>query len=175
MIYQNIIKIDKVDYNDLLQKIGDAGEHAAYLYLIEEYKKKGFIQDGQKNNFNIVKLTKKNCDDSVEIKLCNTSFSKQPGYDIEIIIKENGELIIKYVEIKTHTKSSVQRGKIKLSYQQFCMHRKYKDYYTVIVMKALFYGDEIKCELNKNFDPFYSYEGNEVRPEYRDYCFEFDE
>ena len=53
------------------------------------------------------------------------------------------------------------------------MLRKYKDYYSVIVMKAFLLGDEIKCELNKNFDPFYAYEFNEVIPESRDYCFEF--
>ena len=169
------IKSYKDKDEELLQKIGDAGEHYAYLYLIEEYKKKGYIQDDQENNFNSIKLTKKNCNDFVEIKLCNTSFSKQPGYDIKIINKENGKVITKYVEVKTHTKTSIYRGKIKLSYEQFCTYRKYKDYYTVIVMTALFYGDEIKCELNRNFDTFYFYEGNEVRPQYGDYCFEFDE
>ena len=95
-------KIYKDNYKELLQKIGDAGEHYAYLYLIEEYKKKGYIQDDQENNFNSIKLTKKNCNDFVEIKLCNTSFSKQPGYDIKIINKENGKVITKYVEVKTH-------------------------------------------------------------------------
>ena len=131
--------------------------------MIEEYKKKGFIQDGQKNNLNSVKLTKKNGDDFVEIKLCNFS-----GYDIEIIINENGGTITKYVEVKTHTNNSILSGKIKLTYQQYYMSRQYKDYYAVIVMKALFFGNEIKCYLNKNFDPFYSYECKGVRPEYRE-------
>ena len=105
--------------------------------------------------------------------MCNTTISKNPGYDIEIIINENGGTITKYVEVKTHTINSIESGKIKLSYQQYSMFRKYKDYYSVIVMKAFFLGDEIKCELNKNFDPFYAYEFNEVIPESRDYCFEF--
>ena len=170
--FKNIYKFNKEDF---LQRIGDAGEKEAYEYLIREYNKKGFIQVEQKDNTNSVKLRKKNCNDYVEIKLCNTINSKQPGYDIEIIINEEGGTITKYVEVKTHTKSCVLSGKIKLSYQQFCTYRKYKDYYVVMVMKALFNNDEIICELNKNFDPFYSYEGNEVRPENRDYCFEFDE
>ena len=161
------------NYEGLLQRIGDAGENTAYEYLIEEYQKKGFIQDYKNNNFNSIKLTKKNCDDFVEIKLCNTTISKNPGYDIEIIINENGGTITKFVEVKTHTKNSIQSGKIKLSFKQYSMFRKYKDYYSVIVMKAFFLGDEIKCELNKNFDPFYAYEFNDVRPEKRDYCFEF--
>lgn len=45
----------------------------------------------------------------------------------------------------------------------------------LIAIKALFYGDEIKCELNKNFDPFYSYKCKEVRPEIRKYIFDFAE
>ena len=118
-----------------------------------------------------MKLTKNNCDDFVEIKLCKNN----PRYDIEIIINENGGIITKFVEVKTHTINSKLRGKIKLSYQQYCMFRKNRDYYSVIVMKALLFEDEIKCELSKNFDPFFSCEGKEVRPECRDYYFEFDE
>lgn len=42
-------------------------------------------------------------------------------------------------------------------------------------MKAFFSGDKINCELNKKFDPFYNYEFKDVRPEYREYIFEFDD
>ena len=101
--------------------------------------------------------------------------TKGKGYDIEININENGRAITKYVEVKTHTEKSILRGKINLTYQQYSVYRKYQEYYSVIVMKALFFGVEIKCILNKNFDPFYSYEFKEVIPEYRDYCFEFNE
>ena len=160
---------------ELFQIIGDAGEKAAYEYLIEEYKKRGFNQDDKNKNLNSIRLTKKNCDDFVEINLCNTSSIKQPGYDIKININENGEKTTKFVEVKTHTINSIKNGTIKLSYRQYCMSIEYKDYYSVIIMRALFLGDEIKCELNKNFDPFYYYECKEVRPENRDYCFEFDE
>lgn len=47
------------------------------------------------------------------------------------------------------------------------------DNYSVIVMKAFFLSDEIKCELHKYYDPFYLYEGKEVKPEFREYNFEF--
>ena len=47
------------NYEELLQRIGDAGENAAYKYLIGEYQKKGFIQGDKKKNFNSIKLTKK--------------------------------------------------------------------------------------------------------------------
>ena len=161
---------NKYNNEELLQRIGDAGEDAAYEYLIREYEKKGFIQDGKNENLNSVKLAKNNCDDFVEIKLCKIN----PRYDIEIIIHENGGIITKYVEVKTHTINSILKGKIKLSYQQYCEFRKNRNYYSVIVMKALFFDDEIKCELNKYFDPFYSYECVEVIPENRDYYFEFE-
>jgi hypothetical protein len=105
---------NKYNNEELLQRIGDAGEDAAYEYLIREYEKKGFIQDGKKENLNSVKLAKNNCDDFVEIKLCKIN----PRYDIEIIINENGGIITKYVEVKTHTINSILKGKIKLSYQQ---------------------------------------------------------
>ena len=123
---------------------------------------------------NYIKLYNKNNIDYVELKLCNSGIYKQPGYDIEIIINENGQKITRYVEVKTHTISSILRGIIRLSYNQYCLSRGNKDY-IVIVMKAFFSGNEIKCELNKKFDPFYSYEGKEVRPEQREYIFEFDE
>ena len=158
----------------MFQRIGNAGEKAAYEYLIEEYKKKEYFQKENENDLNFIKLYRKNCNDFVEIKLCNTFIYKQPGYDIEIIIQENGQKITKYVEVKTHTINSILNGKIKLSYEQYCLSRGNKDY-IVIVMKAFFSGNEIKCELNKKFDPFYSYEGKEVRPEQREYIFEFDE
>ena len=163
-------------YNDeeLLRKIGDAGEKYAFEYLIEEFKKKGFIPDVGENDLKSIKLKKKNSNDFVEIELCDTINFKQPGYDIRILINENGNTSIKYIEVKTHTTNSILSGKIKLSYQQYCMSRINKNY-GVIVIKALFVGNEIKCKLNKIFDPFYSYEGKEVRPEEREYNFEFDE
>ena len=159
---------------ELFQRIADAGEKYAYEYLIEEFKKKGFIQEDRENNLNCVKLMKKNSNDFVKIKLCNSINFKQPGYDIEIQINENEEITTKYFEIKTHTTNSIQKGTIKLSYQQYCMSRINKNY-CVIVMEAIFFGDEIKCKVNKIFDPFYSYEGKEVRPADRDYNYEFDE
>ena len=162
------------DQDELFQRIGNAGEKAAYEYLIEEYKKKEYFQKENENDLNFIKLYKKNCNDFVEIKLCNTFIYKQPGYDIEITIKENEQQITKYVEVKTHTINSILSGKIKLSYKQYCLSRGNKDY-IVIVMKAFFFDDEIKCKLNKKFDPFYSYEGKEIRPEQREYLFEFDE
>ena len=162
------------DQDELFQRIGNAGEKAAYEYLIEEYKKKEYFQKENENDLNFIKLYKKNCNDFVEIKLCNTFIYKQPGYNIEIIIQENGQKITKYVEVKTHTKNSILSGKIKLSYAQYCLSRGNKDY-IVIIMKAFFFDNEIKCKLNKKFDPFYSYEGKEIRPEQREYLFEFDE
>ena len=49
------------DYNDeeLLRKIGDAGEKYAFEYLIEEFKKKGFIPDVGENDLKSIKLKKK--------------------------------------------------------------------------------------------------------------------
>ena len=80
---------------------------------------------------------------------------------------------MKYFEVKTHTVNSIYKRKIKLTYKQYCMSRINQNY-CVIVMEAIFFGnDEIKCEVNKIFDPFYSYEGKEVIPEDRDYNFEF--
>ena len=96
------------------------------------------------------------------------------GYDIEILINENKKIITKYVEVKTHTQNSIVSGKIKLTYRQYCLSRGNENY-SIIVMKAFFVNDEIKCILNKYYDPFYLYEGKEVRPEYREYNFEFDE
>jgi len=55
------------------------------------------------------------------------------------------------------------------------MSRKHKTNYSVIVMKAFFFGNDIKCKFNKIFNSFYLYEGDELRPERRDYIFEFDE
>ena len=158
------------NYEQLLQIIGNAGEKAAYNYLIEEYKKEDYFQKENEKDFNCTKLYKKNKIDYVEIKLCNSDIYKQPGYDIEIIINENGQKITRYVEVKTHTISSILGGIIRLSYNQYCLSRGNKDY-IVIVMKAFFSGNEIKCELNKKFDPFYSYEGKEVRPEQREYIY----
>ena len=158
----------------MLIKIGNAGEKAVYEYLIGKYKEKGYIQEDKEKNLNSVKLTKKSGDDFVEIKWCNSSSYRQHAYDIEIIINENKEKITKYVEVKTHTENSVLSRRIKLSYQQYCMSRGNNNY-SVIVMKALFSLDEIKCELNKYFDPFYCCEGKEVIPEYREYNFEFHE
>ena len=167
----NIInKYNNNNYEQLLQIIGNAGEKAAYDYLIEEYKKKDYFQKENEKDFNYIKLYKKNNIDYVEIKLCNSNIYKQAGYDIEIIINENGQKITRYVEVKTHTISSILRGIIRLSYTQYCLSRVNKDY-IVIVMKAFFSDNEIKCELNKKFDPFYSYEGKEVRPEQREYIY----
>lgn len=100
------------EHEELLQRIGSAGKEAAYKYLIEEYKRKGFIPDEKEKNLNSVKLTKKNCDDFVKIKLGYSS-----GYDIEILINENKNIITKYVEVKTHTQNSILCRKIKLTYQ----------------------------------------------------------
>jgi len=163
--------INNFGYEDLLYRIGSAGEKAAYEYLIEKYINKGFIPDDKEKNSNRAKLTKKNCNDFVEIKF---SYSRSIGYDIEILINENKKIITKYVEVKTHTQNSIVSGKIKLTYRQYCLSRGNENY-SIIVMKAFFVNDEIKCILNKYYDPFYLYEGKEVRPEYREYNFEFDE
>jgi hypothetical protein len=142
----------------LLRRIGKEGEKAAFKYLIGEYNKKGFIQENnENNNLNNLILFKHDSKDFVEIKLCDSFNYYQSGYDIEICIYENDKKVTKYVEVKTHTINSIKRGEIKLTYNQYSMSRKNKDYYSVIVMRALFFDDKIECELNRFFDPFYFY------------------
>ena len=185
-IKENIINNDKViiniddipkniysyykenDFSALLEIIGNAGEKAAFEYFIEEYKKQGFILEGKNNDISKVKLIKRDNDDFVKI-----IWFKNYGYDIEIIVNEKGIITNKYIEVKTHTENSIKSGTIKLSYEQYLMSRKHKTNYSVIVMKAFFFGNYIKCKFNKIFNRFYLYEGNELRPERRDYIFEF--
>jgi len=158
------------DFSALLEIIGNAGEKAAFEYFIEEYKKQGFILEGKNNDISKVKLIKRDNDDFVKI-----IWFKNYGYDIEIIVNEKGIITNKYIEVKTHTENSIKSGTIKLSYEQYLMSRKHKTNYSVIVMKAFFFGNDIKCKFNKIFNSFYLYEGDELRPERRDYIFEFDE
>jgi hypothetical protein len=160
----------KIGFNVLLEIIGKAGEKAAFEYFIEEYKKQGFILEEHNNDFSKVKLIKRDNEDFVKI----LSF-KNYGYDIEIIVNEKGIVTNKYIEVKTHTENSIKSGTIKLSYEQYLMSRKHKTNYSVIVMKAFFFGNDIKCKFNKIFNSFYLYEGDELRPERRDYIYEFDE
>ena len=156
------------DFSALLEIIGNAGEKAAFEYFIEEYKKQGFILEEHNDDFSKVKLIKRDNDDFVKI-----IWFKNYGYDIEIIVNEKGMVTNKYIEVKTHTENSIKSGTIKLSYEQYLMSRKHKTNYSVIVMKAFFFGNDIKCKFNKIFNRFYLYEGDELRPERRDYIFEF--
>ena len=155
----------------ILQMIGDAGEIGAFQQLKEDYKKRGYIQKMENNNE--IMLHNNKINESIFIKLCNDNFIKQPGYDILVKINRNGEEKIKYYEIKTHTKNSIKKEEIKLSYQQFKLYREKKNDFIVMMMTVYNVGNSWIAKEEIRFDPFYNYEGKNVIPENMDYVFHY--
>ena len=155
----------------ILQMIGDAGEIGAFQQLKEDYKKRDYILKMENNNE--IMLHNNKINESIFIKLCNDNFVKQPGYDILVKINRNGEEKIKYYEIKTHTKNSIKKEEIKLSYQQFKLYREKKNDFIVMMMTAYNVGNSWIAKEEIRFDPFYNYEGKNVIPENMDYVFHY--
>ena len=151
--------------------IGDAGEIGAFKKLKEDYKNKGYIIE--RENSNEIWFCNDEINENVYIKLCNDNSFKQPGYDILLKISKNGEDKIKYYEVKTHTRNSIKRDEIKLSYQQFKLYREKKEDFIVMLMTAYGGGNSWTAEEEVRFDPFYNYEGKNVIPENMDYIFHY--
>ncbi len=119
--------------NDFLREIGTAGEKYAYREIRDLLTDMGYISE--EANENICRMHMMDGDKKTELELIYADHDDyhQPGYDIMVKMQpENGNEMIHYFEVKTHTPQSIRRGMINLSNTQMKLAARYPYNYNVM-------------------------------------------
>ena len=112
---------------DILRKIGNAGEKYALEYLKEQLIKQGYSIIDDKSNK--IKLQGEN--DIAEIFYPDVDNYHQPGWDICITYGENAEKK-DYYEVKTHTYTSKLRNILHISNEQMIKAIEAGEHYSIL-------------------------------------------
>lgn len=123
---------DDQELESFCRRVGEGGERYAMKHLMNRYTDAGYIPAGSEAESRVIILNHKD-GRSVTIRRADLGSHKQAGYDI--IINEtlsDGTARTVYVEVKTHTESSINRKRLKLSSSQMATAARHLENFEIL-------------------------------------------